>query len=163
MATSEYTYWDGIMPDAIGPIASLFEAPIATQISQCENLTSFIMKDDNKRNLDNLNFDTSKTPYLVAVPDSSRNVRVIYGIGTGAGLMGLTTHELESNVLALTGEYMKNATVPSVVVFPPTILNIQDTRIPTDKQMNEVLKSRTTKSFFPSRSAINFTLLTNKI
>ena len=148
MTVTENTYWDGLMPDAIGSIASLFEAHTSAQIDQCEILASFLIKDKDTRNLDSLNFDTSKTPYIVAMLDSSRNVRIIYGIGTGAGLMGLTTHNLETNILALTGEYMKDSIVPSVVVFPPSVLNPTEIRIPTDTEMEEVFKTHATKPFF---------------
>jgi hypothetical protein len=146
MTTKDYMYWDGIMADAIG--ATFFETGRSTKLDQCKNLASFLIKEEETRNLDSLNFDTSKTTYLLLVPDSSRNVRIIYGTGTSAGHMGLTTCDLECNIFALTGEYMQHSTVLTVVVFPPTVLSAKEMRIPDDKQMEEVLTTRVTKPFF---------------
>jgi hypothetical protein len=154
MLTCKY-YLEDELPTANGNIAKLFAAdPIATQIKQANKLAKFLQgKNDNHADPDLLNINTSNTSFLIAVPDSIRKVRLIYGVGTGCGLYDFGENPLEDSILALHGEYDQGASFPSTLVLPMTTIHHQKIPYPTDDQIIAA-SSQNNKQFWYKKNQI---------
>jgi hypothetical protein len=133
-ATFTCIHWNKEMPTAQGTIAKLLDAPdTLTQLRQCESMATFLVDKGDKATL---NLDTTLVPFLIAIPGNTRKVRMVFGVGTGFGLNGISTNALESSVLCLSGEFERNVTIPTVYVLPTDTLDIQEMNIPTDVSYN---------------------------
>jgi hypothetical protein len=91
----------------------------------------------NQKDLVTLNLDTTLVPFLIAVPENTRKVRVVFGIGSGFELNGINTNPLQNSVLALHGEHEHNVTIPTVHILPSNTLALQEFNIPSDTKFNQ--------------------------
>ena len=125
-------FWNGNMPEAKGTIAKvLSQTPMKAQIKQALDLARFLAEDRADHRL--LNLETTITPSILAVPGSGqRNVRVVYGLGTGAGATGIRDNPLKSNFPVLTGEIEDGIQVPQVMTLPSNVLQPQQFKVPTE-------------------------------
>ena len=56
---------------------------------------------------------------LATIPDTGEcQVRVIYGLGVGSGVMCIKEDMLRSSFLTLTGEYINRVSIPNIMTFP---------------------------------------------
>jgi hypothetical protein len=134
-APFQANHWSGPLPTAVGTIAKAFNAiPKEDQIHKCEQMTQFIMEQED---METLNLDTTLTPFLIAVPGNTRNVRLVFGLGTGFGLNGIDANALQNNFLALAGEFETNISIPAALVLPSDTLTLQTFSIPTEKEFDE--------------------------
>jgi hypothetical protein len=154
MLTCKY-YLADHLPTPTGTIAKLFAADsIDTQIKQANKLAKFLQgKNDNHADPDLLNINTNKTSFLVAVPDSIRKVRLIYGTGTGCGLYDIGENPMEDSILTLHGEYEHGAAFPSTLVLPLQTIHHQKIPYPTDDQIIAA-NSQKQKQFWYKKSQI---------
>ena len=142
LSIQDYKYWDGEQPQPSGTIASLFTMTDPNEDwnnsnadwNNCEAIAKFLYTDTEENKANKMQFDTHLVPFLAAVPGTSRKLRVVYGIGTGIGLTGITNNALETKVLALSGEHEDGITYPSMLQFPDTALTPFDMKIPSTNQ-----------------------------
>ena len=59
----------------------------------------------------------------------------MYGIGTGALLLGPASDKIRSSILALSGDLDEGISYPDVKYLPKTLFNLNPTRIPTYKKI----------------------------
>ena len=83
-------------------------------------------------------FSTSKQPSLLASlqcldQPAQCDLRVVYGLGTGAGATGIRDNPLHSSFLALTREYEKGTAISQGTTLPQTILTTQPFKLPSDE------------------------------
>ena len=136
MLTCKY-YLEDSLPMPKGNIAKLFASESnKNQIQQADKLAKFLQgKNDNHADPDLLNINTSKTSFIIAVPDSIRKVRLVYGVGTCCGLHDIGENPMEDSILALHGEYEQGASFPSTLVLPAKTIHHQEIPYPTDTQI----------------------------
>ena len=68
------------------------------------------------------------------MPGSAQcDLRVVYGLGTGAGATGIRDNPLHSSFLALTREYEKGTAISQGTTLPQTILTTQPFKLPSDE------------------------------
>ena len=140
-------YWDGEPPEAEGTIAQLFaNEPEGTDWDDYEDLVEFLYSNVDENKANKLQFNTHLMPFLAAIPGSVRRLRVVYGIGTGIGLTGIHSNELENTLLTLTGELEEGVMYPSVLKFPPTALTPHQQKIPSNAQFTTELHKGTRKA-----------------
>jgi hypothetical protein len=113
-APFQANHWSSPLPTVVGTIAKAFNAiPKDRQIHQCEQMKQFIIA---QKDMETLNLDTNFTPFLIAVPGNTRNVHLVFGLGTGFGLSSIKANALQNNFLALAGEFEANISIPAVLV-----------------------------------------------
>ena len=136
MLTCKYYLRDSL-PTPKRNIAKLFAAESnEEQINQANKIAKFLQgKNDNHADPDLLNINTTKTTFLISVPDSIRKVRLIYGVGTCYGLDDIGENPMEDSILALHGEFEHGASFPSTLVLPTTTMHHQQIPYPTDEQI----------------------------
>jgi hypothetical protein len=145
--TRDLMFWNGEPPVPKGVLAKLFtNTDTQAELETCEEIAKLIFDDDNANKANSLQFDTNLVPFLMAVPGTTRKLRLIYGVGTGIGLTGIHSNNLENQVLALTGEYEEGVTFPSVLQLPGNALTPIDLKIPSFAQFQEELGAGNTRS-----------------
>jgi hypothetical protein len=137
-------YWNSVLDAPTSTMASQFNAPTVEHLKDVENMASFLLQES--RILDNLNMDKSLVPFVINIPNNKRQLRIIYGIGTGCGLNGLGSNPLENSIIALTGELLQGVSIPATLVLPEETLDLQEISIPSDKQIEPHLITRNTKT-----------------
>jgi hypothetical protein len=137
-------FWDGVEPTPQGHIATWF-TDNQPDDEDFEQLVHFLYtnKEENKAN--KLQFDTKLFPFIAAVPDSIRKVRVVYGVGSSIGLTGMHSNEFDDKVLALSGEHETDITYPSVLQFPQAALTPTSLKTPSFIAFQRELKARNKK------------------
>ena len=125
---SKCKLFNGVYPTAASPIAKLFSAPLDEQVQAADKLAKYIMDNLDEEGEAKHDFhafnsteEISKIPFLIPIKDS-RNVRVVYGVGTGKGINGIDETEIEENVMCLSGEYIKNVQMPDVLTLPSSTI-----------------------------------------
>jgi hypothetical protein len=123
-------FWDGVEPTPQGHIATWFTDNQPSD-KDFEQLVQFLYtnKEENKAN--KLQFDTKLFLFIAAVPGSIRKVRVVYGIGSSIGLMGMHSNEFDNKVLVLSGEHDTDITYLSVLQFPQAALTPTSLKTPS--------------------------------
>jgi hypothetical protein len=139
-------YWNGTLATPSGTIASHFNKPKQQQLETCEKTAAFLLQES--RILDNLNLDTSLVPFLINIPNNKRHLRILYGIGTGCGLNGLGTNPIENSIVSLTGELISGIAMPSTMVLPEEVLDLQEISIPSDAQLAPHLTTKNNRIFW---------------
>jgi hypothetical protein len=119
----ETHFWTGEPPSRNGTIAKLFTSKENRATTKThEDLVAFLYNNTDEIKANKLQFDNDLVTFIVAVPNSVRRVRLLYGIGSSIGLTGIHNNDLEDKVLALSGEYEKGIAFPSVLQFPKSAL-----------------------------------------
>ena len=119
----ENHFWDGEPPARDGTIAKLFTNRENRATAKThEDLVAFLYTNIEENKADKLQFDNDLVTFLVAVPNSVRKVRLLYGLGTSIGLTGIHDNDLEGTILALSGEFEEGIAFPSVLQFPHSAL-----------------------------------------
>ncbi len=132
-------FWDGVLPTAASKIAQIFSnSTKEMQVQKCAEMATFLASDEP--DIASLNLDTSHVPFLIAIPGNTRKVRVVFGVGTGFGLNGIGPNPIQSNVLALAGEYEAGVSFPQVLVLPRDTVDPSKHYIPTDREFEEERK-----------------------
>ena len=136
MLTCKY-YLQQNLPPPTGTIAKLFASESnEIQIERANKIAKFLQgKEDSPADPDLLNINANKTSYIIAVPDSIRKVRLVYGTGTCCGLNDIGANPMEDAILTLHGEFKLGASFPSTLVLPNSTLLPQDIPYPTDEQI----------------------------
>ena len=147
--TIDLTFWDGEPPEPQGTLATIFtNTDTQADLESCEGMARFLYDNDEDNKAQKLNFDTDLIPFLTAVPNSTRGIRLVYGIGNGLGLTGIHKNDLDNKILALSGEYEEGITFPSVLQFPSTALTPIKLKIPSFDQFNKELAAHNTRSYW---------------
>ena len=147
--TIEPTFWDGEPPEPQGMLATIFtNTDIQADLESCEDMAKFMYDKDEDNKAHKLNLDTNLIPFLTAVPNSTRGIRLVYGIGNGLGLTGIHKNDLDSKILALSGEYEEGITFLSVLQFPSTALTPIKLKIPSFDQFNKELTAHNTPAYW---------------
>ena len=136
MLTCKYYLRDSL-PAPKGNIAKLFASESnKDQINQASKIAKFLQgKNDNHADLVLLNINTTKTTFLISIPDSIRKVQLIYGVGTCYGLDDIGENPMEDSILVLHGEFKHSASFPSTLVLPTATMHHQEIPYPTDEQI----------------------------
>jgi hypothetical protein len=138
----ELMFWDGTIPKANGKVAKLFtDTNTRANKKTHEDLVVFLYSKDTKTKGNKLQFDTSLISFLTAVPGSKRAIRLVYGIGTGIGLTGIKSNNLENQILALSGEYEEGIAYPTVLQYPASALTPTKQKTPSFPQFQEQLSA----------------------
>ena len=150
LTIQEYQYWNELPPQPSGTIAALFTAKeTRADWKDCEAIAEFLYTNTEENKATKLQFDTNLVPFLAAVPGTPRHLRIIYGLGTGIGLTGITTNSLETKILALTGEHEEGLTYPSLLTFPASALTPYDLQIPSTNQfLSKLIKGSKAKYWY---------------
>jgi hypothetical protein len=144
---NEPMFWSGTSPKPKGVLAKLFtNMDTQAYLDTCEEIAQLIYNEDNINTANSLQFDTNLVPFLMAVPGTTRTLRLVFGVGTGIGLTGIHSNDLERKVLALTGEYEEGVTFPSVLQLPPDALVPKALKIPSFAQFTQQLRAGNTRS-----------------
>ena len=143
----EIKFWDGKVPQANGTLSKLFTNP-NTRASDIEHeaLVTFLYSNPEENKSDKIQFDDKLYTYLTAIPGSTRKIRLIYGIGSGIGLTGITKNKLENAILALTGEYEEGIAYPTVLKFPQNALFPTKLNTPSFDEFQAQLESGNTNA-----------------
>lgn len=137
------------LPTPTTTIAKIFaDDDMDTQIKNAEEISEFLNSNRGKPDLNHLNTSTHKVPFLICVPDSHHEVRVVFGVGTGCGLGGLGKNPIDGHILALQGEHEEEVSVPTCLVLPKSILTWQDIPHPTNADFQTQLKSNLSTRFW---------------
>lgn len=129
-------FWDGNMPTAIGKVGASANGNMCTQLQGALDLLRFLSKEPKEFNL--LDLETTLVPFLLAVPgQGQRNVRVLYGLGSGAGATGIRENELKDSFLALSGEYIDGVSLPTVMTLPNNIVDVHTFKVPTHEEFEK--------------------------
>lgn len=137
-------FWDRNMPIAKGIAAKTFRPDMCTQLQGALDLLHFLSKPNVDFNL--LDLDTTITPCILAAPGSGqRNVRIVYGLGTGAAATGIKNNNLHSNFLTLSGELEDGVSIPNVMTLPPSIATLALVKVPTIKDFESACLTKSTK------------------
>jgi hypothetical protein len=134
-------FWNGEPPSATGTLATLFtDTETQASLEACEEMANFLYQEDNVNKADKIHFDTDLIPFLAAVPGSPRQLRLVFGVGTGLGLTGIHSNTLDTRILALSGEYEAGVSFPTVLQFPSDALSPKRLNIPSFNQFNEQIQ-----------------------
>ena len=137
-------FWDGNMPAPSGKVGSSFKTDPCAQLRDALALLRFMKQDEVDVTL--LDLETDVTPCMVAIPgQNQRTVRIVYGLGTGAGASGIKESTIKDNFLALTGEWVDGVSMPGVMTLPPTALTLQKFKIPSKDALEEARERAPTK------------------
>ena len=118
-------YWDGSPPVPTGKVALLFnKIPILSQFTQIEDLIKASPHTNPTFALNDIN-----TPFLVAI-GNNRKLKVIYNVRNADKLDLFKDTDIESNLLALTGEYIPGVQIPSTLVLPKSALTARSVKVP---------------------------------
>ena len=146
----ENHFWNGESPTRDGTLATIFtQRENRATATAHEDMVEFLSTklDENKSN--KLQFNNDLIPFIAAVPNSIRKVRLVYGIGSSIGLTGIHDNELEDQILVLSGEYEAGVAFPSVLQFPPTALTPITLKVPSFEQFGtELRKGNTNAKWF---------------
>ena len=151
----EFQYFvDDNLPNPKGTIANIFANDSKEiQINNTNKMANFLKgKDGNPADSDLLNISTTKVTFLVAVPDSTRQVRILYGLGTGCGLNDIGINPLEDHVLALYGDFIKGTSLPSALTLPATSLHPQNISYPSNDQLLEQMQNKNKQFWFQKKN-----------
>ena len=141
----QLVYWDGNIPTPVGNVGKRFKSDPCSQLRDALALLRFMKEDEVDFKL--LDLETDVTLCMVAIPgQNQRTVRIIYGIGTGAGASGIKDSAIKANFLALTGEWVDGISMPNVMTLPSTALDIQEFRIPSEEVLEATRLSAPTKT-----------------
>ena len=134
-------FWNGEPPTPAGTLAKLFtNTDTQADLESCENMARFLYNEEEENKASKIHFDTQLIPFLAAVPGSPRQVRLVFGLGTGLGLTGINSNTLDTKILALSGEYEEGVSFPTVLQFPPEALTPTKLNIPSFDQFTEQLQ-----------------------
>ena len=131
-------FWNGDLPEAKGTIAKIIaQAPLNAQLQQALDLARFLA--DDKADYRLLNLETTITSCMAAVPGSGqRNLRILFGLGTGAGATGIRDNALTNNFLALHGEIDPGTSIPQVMTLPSSIFQTQIFKLPSNETFERI-------------------------
>ena len=124
-------YWDGEMPlpNKDGKVGKLFSrSTVHEQFQQAEQLITF--DTTTEPNITIGDFSTVFTPFLVAVPNSFRKVKVLFALQTTANQEAFDNTAVQGKVLALSGELIEDLTEPTVMIFPEDITLARTVKVP---------------------------------
>jgi hypothetical protein len=138
----EVQFDEEMPPKPQGKLATIFtNTETQAALETCEEMAQFLYEDNIDNKIQKLNFDTDLIPFLVAVPNSVRKVRLVFGLGNGTGLTGIHPNELENKILALSGEYEEGVTYPSILQFPDTALTPIKLNVPSFNEFIQELNA----------------------
>ena len=133
------------MPSSQGKVGASIDANICKQMQSALDLLRFVTKDDPE--LDCLDLKNTITPCIIAIPGSGQhNVRVVFGLGTGAGVSGIRENDLKSSLLALTGEYIDGMSMPLVLTLPALMVEKQPFKVPSQEEIEKQRLSRSVRA-----------------
>ena len=134
MSVYKPIFWDGNIPKPHDIVANeAAKTPADDQVAQCETIINLI-NDKDAPKLETLSQATAIIPFIISAPGRSRQVKVIYGLGTSFGLTGLMANELGDDILALKGELDPLFSVPVAHKLPEDALTPHQVKVPTMKQ-----------------------------
>ena len=143
-------FLDEDFPNPKGTIANSFANDSKEiQISNTNKMATFLKgKDGNPVDIDLLNISTTKVTFMVSVPDSTRQVRVLYSLGTGCGLNDIGINPLNDHLLAPYGDFIKGTSLPSSLTLPATSLHPQNICYPSNDQLLEQMTNKNKQFWF---------------
>lgn len=127
-------WWNGDIPVAEGVVAKRFTRDgVDAQFRKAEELIH--TSEDGKASikLDSNNW----TPFLVAVPDSFRQVRIVYAVSSIQ-----TEPGAETKIFALHGEYIPGVAFPNVMVLPTKALAAAEVKVLVGKIFSDKRKDK---------------------
>ena len=143
----EIKFWDGKVPQANGTLSKLFTHPdTRASDEEHEALVTFLYSNTEENKADKIQFDDKLYTFITAIPGSTRKIRLIYGLGSGIGLTGITKNKLEKTILALTGEYEEGIAYPTVLKFPETALSPTKLNTPSFDEFHTQLETGNTNA-----------------
>jgi hypothetical protein len=141
---TDYQFWNGESPPVNGTLATIFtDKETQAKAAVHEKLVDFLLTKKNENKANKLQFNNDLIPFITAVPNTNRKVRLVYGVGSSIGLTGIHDNALEEKILALTGEYEAGIAFPSVLQFPATALTPIELNIPSFQEFNIELEKGT--------------------
>ncbi len=143
-------HWDGNLPHPVGNIAQEMDiSSIREQQCRVQELSDKLQ--NNSWNAETLQANCYPYTFLIAIPNSTRKVRVAYGLGNiNEDELGFEESPLLDKVLVMFGEKHEHAE-PEVLVLPRTLLQPKEMHILGRSQMEtERLKTSTTKMVRPT-------------
>ena len=128
-------HWNGLYPEPEGKVAKLFaEKEQGDQIAQIELLIN--VNPDREPPIFLSDFTDVFTPFVTAVPGMGRHLKVIYNLQHASAHDLFKDTKLENELVCLTGDYIKNIQLPTVLVLPKDGLECKRVKIAVGDEFN---------------------------
>ncbi len=132
-------FFTGNLPAPIGEVAKLFRTNFFNMLKQCTDadaLFEFLLNDDGC-DLQDLNGSHDRCfVAMVSVPNTTKKIRLIYGLGVGTASIGMVS-PLSGKFLALYGgEGGGERGTPLMLILPSSISDAKDVANPSDDDID---------------------------